>query len=146
MVDIFLIMFVLIFNLSLLITLLGRNKKGASVLPEKKKSTTTKSFKTDQTASDNTTKEADILKKYSPKNNSTYKEQTTTELKAEFKENEIISESLEEIIQDEDDHHNTNIQWVIAEVEKSQETRFNVDNWQQAIVVSEVLGKPKAFQ
>lgn len=144
--DITTIFYVIVIILTLFGGLIGKNKKNAPVSPDKKKSATTKSFKNDQASSERTLGEGEVLKNTIPEYNTTFNQKKIIELKEEFEANEIVPESLEEIIQDEDDHRNTKIQWLMAEEEKSDDVWFNVDNWQQAIVVSEVLSKPKALQ
>lgn len=146
MEDITTILYVIFIILTLFGSLIGKNKKNAPVSPNKKKSATAKSFKNDQASSERKLGEGEVLKNPTPEYNTTYNQKNIIKLKAEFEANENIPESLEEIIQDEDDHHNTNIKWVVEEEEKSCKTRFYVDNWQKAIVVCEVLGKPKALQ
>jgi hypothetical protein len=85
----------------------------------------------------------DMLKEHIPQRQPKYVDEEPTYESVKY---ESEAESLEEIIQDEDDHRNTKMRWMMVEEEKSYDARFKVDNWKQAIIAAEILGKPKALQ
>jgi len=129
--------------------LIGKNKKSTSSPKKPQAPQTQKSFRNEKPTQEKSFQEMidEMIKKYTPQQQPEYTEEAVSqEANYEFGKYESDSESLEEIIQDEDDHHNKNIQWLEVQDEKSLNLRFKVDNLQQAILVSEVLGKPKALQ
>ncbi len=144
MEDFSTIIYVLFIILSLVGGLLRKDKKNSSS-PKKAQAPrtqkTTRNEKSFQEMMD------EMLKKHAPQQPQYKKERVfSQEPMYEVGKYESDNESLEEIISDEDDHRNKNLRWIMVEEEKSHEARFKVDDWKQAIVISEVLGRPKALQ
>jgi site-specific DNA-cytosine methylase len=144
MEDFSTIIYILFIILSLAGGLLGKDKKNS---PSPKKAQTPRTQKTSRNEKTLQEMMDEMLKKHAPQQPESKKETVfSEESKYEFGKYESDNESLEEIISDEGDHRNKNVRWMMVEEEKSHEARFKVDDWKQAIVISEVLGKPKALQ
>ncbi len=149
MEDFSTIIYILFIILSIVGGLTGKNKKGSSAPKTPKIPHTQKSDRSEKPSKKKSLEEMmdEMLKKHLPQQQPEYAKEVISERATyEFGKYESNTESLEEIIQDEDDHRNTKIQWIMAEEEKSNDARFKVDNWQQAILITEMLGKPKALQ
>lgn len=149
MEDFSTMIYILFIILSIVAGLMGKNKKSPSAPKTSKIPRTQKSSQSEEPSKEKSFQEMrdEMRKRDFPQQQPEYTEEAVFEEPTyEFGNYEQNIESLEEIIQDEDDHRNTKIQWLMAEEEKSDDVWFNVNNWQQAIVVSEVLGKPKALQ
>lgn len=149
MEDFSTIIYIVFILLSIVGGLMGKNKKRPAAPKKTQIPPTSKSTRSEKPSKEKSFQEMmdEMLKKHLPQQQPEFIEEAVSEEATyEFGKYESDTESLEEIIQDEDDHRNTKIQWMMIEEEKSHDARFKVDNWQQAMLVSEVLGKPKALQ
>ncbi|MCX7742969.1 MAG: hypothetical protein N2167_00245 [Flavobacteriales bacterium] len=148
MEDFSTIIYIVFIILSIVGGLFGKEKKTSSSPKKAQMPQTPKTTSNKKPANEKTLQEMmDVLKKRASQQSEYKKEPALPEESMNiFEKYETENQSLEEIIGDEDDHRNTNLRWMIVEEEKRHENRFKVDDWKQAIVISEVLGKPKALQ